>query len=65
MSVLSYDQFIEPILHFLATHPDSSTASEALEAAAMSLGLSESQRQETIASGRPPTRIHQAGRMIG
>lgn len=37
MSVPSYEQFIEPILHFLATHPDSSTASEALEAAAMSL----------------------------
>lgn len=52
MPVPTYDQFIEPILRFLATHPDGSTASAAHEAAAMSLGLSESQRQETIASGQ-------------
>lgn len=52
MSVPTYDQFIDPILRFLATLPDGSSASEAHEAAAMSLGLSESQRQETIASGQ-------------
>lgn len=52
MSVPTYDQFIEPILRFLAAHPEGATASEAHEAAAQALGLSEAQRQETIASGQ-------------
>ena len=41
MSVPTYDQFIEPILRFLAARPEGATASEAHEAAAMTLGLSE------------------------
>ncbi|WP_267273597.1 restriction endonuclease [Pseudomonas putida] len=53
MSVPTYDQFIEPILRFLAAHPDGATAGETHEAAAKALDLSESQRQETIASGQP------------
>ncbi len=53
MPIPTYDQFIEPILRFLAAHPTGSTASEAHEAAAHALGLSEAQRQETIASGQP------------
>ncbi|KTT04171.1 restriction endonuclease [Pseudomonas oryzihabitans] len=53
MSVPTYDQFIEPILRFLAAHPEGATAGEAHEAAAQALGLSEEQRQETIASGQP------------
>lgn len=52
MSVPTYDQFIEPILRFLAGHPEGATAGEAHEAAAAALGLSEAQRQETIASGQ-------------
>ncbi len=52
MSVPTYDQFIEPILRFLAAHPEGATAGEAHEAAAQALGLSEAQRQETIASGQ-------------
>ncbi|WP_397459634.1 winged helix-turn-helix domain-containing protein [Pseudomonas asplenii] len=52
MSVPTYDQFIEPILRFLAAYPEGATASEAHEAAAQALGLSDSQRQETIASGQ-------------
>lgn len=52
MPVQNYDQFIEPILRFLAAHPEGAAASEAHEAAAMTLGLSEAQRQETIASGQ-------------
>lgn len=52
MSVPTYDQFIEPILRFLAAHAEGATASEAHEAAAQALRLSDSQRQETIASGQ-------------
>jgi len=52
MSVPTYDQFIEPILRFLAGHPEGATAGETHEAAAAALGLSEAQRQETIASGQ-------------
>ncbi|MHA4976185.1 restriction endonuclease [Pseudomonas extremorientalis] len=52
MPVPTYDQFIEPILRFLAAHPEGAMAGEAHEAAAMTLGLSEAQRQETIASGQ-------------
>lgn len=52
MSVPTYDQFIEPVLRFLAAHPDGATANVAQEAAAQALGLSETQRLETIASGQ-------------
>lgn len=52
MSVPTYDQFIEPILRFLAAHPEGATAGEAHEAAAQALGLSEAQRQETTNSGQ-------------
>jgi restriction system protein len=52
MPVPTYDQFIEPILRFLAAHPDGATAADAHEAAALTLDLSETQREETIASGQ-------------
>ncbi|HAQ89250.1 MAG TPA: restriction endonuclease [Pseudomonas sp.] len=52
MSVPTYDQFIEPILRFLAARPEGATAGEAHEAAAQALGLSEAQRQETTNSGQ-------------
>ncbi|CAE6890662.1 methylated adenine and cytosine restriction protein [Pseudomonas marincola] len=52
MSVPTYDQFIEPILRYLAATPEGATARDAHEAAADSLQLSEAQRQELIASGQ-------------
>jgi len=52
MSVPTYDQFIEPILRFLATRPEGAEAKEAHEAAASSLQLSDEQRQELISSGQ-------------
>lgn len=52
MSVPTYDQLIEPVLRFIAALPGGATAGEAHEAAALTLGLSEAQRQETIASGK-------------
>ena len=52
MPVPTYDQFIEPILRYLAATPEGATARDAHEAAADALNLSEAQRQELIASGQ-------------
>lgn len=52
MSVPTYDQFIEPILRYLAASPAGAAARDAHEAAAEALNLSETQRQELIASGQ-------------
>lgn len=52
MSVPTFDQFIEPILRFLASHPGGVATKEAQDAAADRLGLTESQRLEFIASGQ-------------
>ncbi|MNJ43051.1 Mrr restriction system protein [compost metagenome] len=52
MSVPTYDQFIEPILRFLADQPGGASARDAHEAAADALQLSEAQRQELINSGQ-------------
>ncbi|WP_374441796.1 restriction endonuclease [Pseudomonas panipatensis] len=52
MSVPTYDQFIEPILRYLAASPEGATARDTHEAAADALNLSEEQRQELIASGQ-------------
>lgn len=52
MSVPTYDQFIEPILRYLAVRPEGASARDTHEAAADALNLSEAQRQELIASGQ-------------
>ena len=52
MSVPTYDQFIEPILRFLATKPEGAPARDAHEAAAKLLQLTVEQREELIASGQ-------------
>jgi restriction system protein len=52
MSVPTYDQFIEPILRFLATKPEGAPTRDAQEAAAKILQLNEEQRQELTASGQ-------------
>ncbi|MDR6928305.1 restriction endonuclease [Pseudomonas sp. BE134] len=52
MPVPTYDQFIEPILRFLATKPDGAPARDAYEAAAKMLQLTLEQREELIASGQ-------------
>lgn len=53
MSVPTYDQFIEPILRFLASKRDGSPTHEVHEAAATALGLTAEQRQKLISSGQP------------
>lgn len=52
MPVPTYDQFIEPILRFLAANPDGAKAGDVHEAAANALGLNDQQRQELISSGQ-------------
>lgn len=52
MSLPTYDQFIEPLLRYLADCPEGAPTRDVQEAVAKSLGLSDAQRQETIASGQ-------------
>ncbi|MBD2780916.1 restriction endonuclease [Xenorhabdus szentirmaii] len=52
MPVPTYDQFIEPVLRFLATKPEGALSKEVQEAAAKVLHLNEEQRSETISSGQ-------------
>lgn len=51
MPVPTYDQFIEPILRYLAANPDGCAARDAHDAAANALGLTDADRQETLPSG--------------
>jgi restriction system protein len=51
MPVPTYDQFIEPLLRYLAEHPDGSIASDACEAVATRAGLSPEDRLEMLPSG--------------
>lgn len=51
MPVPTYDQFIEPILRYLAAHPNGALARDAHDAAADTLSLSDLDRQETLPSG--------------
>ena len=51
MPVPTYDQFIEPILRYLAAHPEGALARDVHEAAADALGLSEADRQVILPSG--------------
>ena len=48
MSVPTYDQFIEPILRYLAATPEGSAARVAHDAAADALNLSEVQLEELV-----------------
>ncbi|MDP2391595.1 MAG: winged helix-turn-helix domain-containing protein, partial [Acidobacteriota bacterium] len=51
MAVPTYDQFVEPILRFLADHPDGATARDVHEAAARVLQVSDTDRAEILPSG--------------
>ena len=51
MTVPTYDQFIEPILRFLAKNPDGESAKSAHDAAASALGLTDEDRLQMLASG--------------
>lgn len=61
MSIPSYDQFIEPILRFLAAHPEGARARDAVEAAADALGLTEADRLAMLPSGMQAVYRNRAG----
>src|SRR5437870_4130190 len=61
MAVPTYDKFIEPILRFLATHPEGAVAREAHDAAAAALGLSDSDKQGLQLSGQTAIYKNRAG----
>lgn len=54
MAVPTYDQFIEPVLLYLAQHPDGVPARQVYEAAADALGLDEEDKQLLLASAPIP-----------
>jgi restriction system protein len=54
MPVPTFDRFIEPLLRFLAEHPEGVTTAKAHEAVAARLQLSESDRAERLPSGIQP-----------
>lgn len=61
MPVPSYDKFIEPVLRFLADHPDGALAKDAHEAAATALGINETDKQELVPSGAQSVYKNRAG----
>jgi restriction system protein len=61
MTVPTYDRFIEPILRFLAAHPEGALARDAHEAAAVSLSISDDDRQERLPSQMQTTYKNRAG----
>lgn len=61
MSVPTYDQFIEPLLRFLAGKPDGVQAREAHEAVAAALGLTPDDKQVLLPSGAQPIYKNRAG----
>lgn len=61
MPIPTYDQFIEPILRFLALHPDGVEATAAHEAAASALRLSEEDKAVLLPSGHQRIYKNRAG----
>ena len=61
MTVPTYDQFIEPLLRFLASRPEGAAARDAHDAAAEALEVSEAERQELLPSGAQPIYKNRAG----
>jgi restriction system protein len=61
MPVPTYDRFIEPILRYLAAHPDGAQARDVHDAAAVALGLSDSDRAELLPSGVQTVYKNRAG----
>ncbi|MCZ7681364.1 MAG: restriction endonuclease [Sandaracinaceae bacterium] len=60
-TVPTFDQFIEPLLAFLATHQDPVPTRDAYEAVADRVGLTDAQRAELVPSGRQPTYKNRIG----
>jgi restriction system protein len=61
MPVPTYDRFIEPVLRYLAAHPDGAIARDVHTAASMALGLTDTDREERLPSGVQPVYKNRAG----
>jgi restriction system protein len=61
MAVPTYDLFIEPVLRYLAAHPEGVPAKDAHEAAAAVLCVSDEDKQELLPSGAQPIYKNRAG----
>ena len=61
MTVPTYDQFIEPLLRYLAAHENGVSAKLAHEETANALGLSEEDKQILLPSGAQPIYKNRAG----
>lgn len=61
MPVPTYDQFIEPLLRFLAVNSEGVAAKLAHEQAAGALGLTDEDKQELLPSGAQPIYKNRAG----
>jgi len=61
MAVPTYDQFIEPILRYLASHPEGALARDVHEIAADHLKVSEADRSEVLPSGTQLVYKNRAG----
>jgi len=61
MSLPTYDKFIEPILRYLATHPDGERASVVHEAAAEALGINEDDKLMVLPSRTQPVYKNRVG----
>ena len=61
MAVPTYDLFIEPVLRYLAAHPEGVSAKDAHEAAADVLLVSDEDKQELLPSGAQPIYKNRAG----
>jgi restriction system protein len=59
--VPTYDKFIEPILRYLAAHPEGAPARDVYDAAAKALKLSDSDRDEMLPSGAQAVYKNRAG----
>jgi len=61
MPVPTYDKFIDPILRYLAAHPDGAIARDVHLAASMALELTDTDREERLPSGIQPVYKNRAG----
>lgn len=61
MPVPTYEKFIDPILRYLAAHPEGAPARDVSAAAAAALQLSDTDRQELLPSGAQATYKNRAG----
>jgi restriction system protein len=61
MPIPTYDRFIEPILRYLAEHPEGAQAREVHDAAATALGLTEADRTQLLPSGVQTVYKNRAG----